>query len=82
MVERIKEGGSLENTVVLSEQGIVNQSGLRFPNEFVRHKILDLMEDVALLGFPSSVILSRNAPDMRYIPSSWSKFSLSPTSGY
>lgn len=46
------KGGSLENTVVLSEQGIVNQSGLRFPNEFVRHKILDLVGDVALLGFP------------------------------
>lgn len=46
------KGGSLENTVVLSEQGVVNQSGLRFPNEFVRHKILDLMGDVALLGFP------------------------------
>ncbi len=37
---------------MLSEQGVVNQSGLRFPNEFVRHKILDLMGDVALLGFP------------------------------
>jgi UDP-3-O-[3-hydroxymyristoyl] N-acetylglucosamine deacetylase len=46
------KGGSLDNTVVLSQQGIVNQSGLRFPNEFVRHKILDLMGDVALLGFP------------------------------
>ena len=46
------KGGSLDNTVVLSEQGVVNQSGLRFPNEFVRHKILDLMGDVALLGFP------------------------------
>jgi UDP-3-O-[3-hydroxymyristoyl] N-acetylglucosamine deacetylase len=46
------KGGSLENTVVLSEQGVVNQSGLRFPNEFVRHKILDLVGDVALMGFP------------------------------
>lgn len=46
------KGGSLDNTVVLSEQGVVNQSGLRFPNEFVRHKILDLVGDVALLGFP------------------------------
>ncbi len=46
------KGGTLENTVVLSEEGVVNQSGLRFPNEFVRHKVLDLMGDVALLGFP------------------------------
>lgn len=46
------KGGSLENTLVLSEDGIVNESGLRFPNEFVRHKVLDLIGDVALLGVP------------------------------
>lgn len=46
------KGGTLDNTVVLSDEGVVNQSGLRFPNEFVRHKVLDLMGDVALLGFP------------------------------
>lgn len=46
------KGGTLDNTVVLSEEGVVNQSGLRFPNEFVRHKVLDLIGDIALLGFP------------------------------
>lgn len=46
------KGGTLDNTVVLSEEGVVNRSGLRFPNEFVRHKVLDLMGDIALLGFP------------------------------
>jgi UDP-3-O-[3-hydroxymyristoyl] N-acetylglucosamine deacetylase len=46
------KGGTLDNTVVLSEDGVVNQSGLRFPNEFVRHKVLDLLGDIALLGFP------------------------------
>jgi UDP-3-O-[3-hydroxymyristoyl] N-acetylglucosamine deacetylase len=46
------KGGTLDNTVVLSEDGVVNQSGLRFPNEFVRHKVLDLIGDIALLGFP------------------------------
>jgi UDP-3-O-[3-hydroxymyristoyl] N-acetylglucosamine deacetylase len=46
------KGGTLDNTVVLSQEGVVNESGLRFPNEFVRHKVLDLMGDVALLGFP------------------------------
>ncbi len=46
------KGGTLDNTVVLSEQGVVNQAGLRFPNEFVRHKVLDLIGDIALLGFP------------------------------
>lgn len=46
------KGGSLENTVVLSQEGILNESGLRFPDEFVRHKILDLVGDLALLGVP------------------------------
>lgn len=44
------QGGTLDNTVVLSEDGIVNESGLRFPNEFVRHKVLDLIGDFSLLG--------------------------------
>ena len=46
------KGGTLDNTVVLSKEGVVNESGLRFPNEFVRHKVLDLIGDIALLGFP------------------------------
>lgn len=45
-------GGTLENTVVLSERGVLNDSGLRFEDEFVRHKILDLIGDLALLGVP------------------------------
>jgi len=45
-------GGTLENTIVLSDQGILNDSGLRFEDEFVRHKILDLIGDLALLGVP------------------------------
>lgn len=44
------QGGTLDNTVVLSEDGVVNESGLRFPNEFVRHKVLDLIGDFSLLG--------------------------------
>ena len=46
------KGGTLDNTIVLSKEGVVNQSGLRFSNEFVRHKVLDLIGDIALLGFP------------------------------
>jgi UDP-3-O-[3-hydroxymyristoyl] N-acetylglucosamine deacetylase len=42
-------GSSLENTVVLDEKEIVNPP-LRFPDEFVRHKILDFIGDLALLG--------------------------------
>jgi UDP-3-O-[3-hydroxymyristoyl] N-acetylglucosamine deacetylase len=44
-------GGSLENAVVLDPSGIVNNH-LRFPNEFVRHKLLDLLGDIALMGYP------------------------------
>lgn len=45
-------GGNLDNTVVLSSDGILNESGLRFANEFVRHKVLDLVGDFSLLGLP------------------------------
>jgi UDP-3-O-[3-hydroxymyristoyl] N-acetylglucosamine deacetylase len=45
-------GGNLENTVVLSQDGILNESGLRFADEFVRHKVLDLIGDFSLLGLP------------------------------
>ncbi len=46
------KGGSLENSVVVDDDGILNRGDLRFPDEFVRHKILDLMGDLALLGMP------------------------------
>ena len=46
------QGGNLDNTVVLSQEGVLNESGLRFVNEFVRHKILDLIGDFSLLGTP------------------------------
>ncbi len=45
-------GGSLENAVVLTRDGVLNPEGLRFPNEFCRHKMLDLIGDLALLGRP------------------------------
>ena len=45
-------GGSLQNTLILSDHGLLNEDGLRFTDEFVRHKILDLMGDMALLGLP------------------------------
>lgn len=46
------KGGSLDNTVVLSDDDVMNQSGLRFQDEFVRHKVLDLVGDLSLLGMP------------------------------
>jgi len=45
-------GGSLENAVVLTRDGVINPEGLRFPDEFCRHKMLDLIGDLALLGHP------------------------------
>ncbi len=45
-------GGSFDNAIILGESGILNASGLRFKDEFVRHKILDLVGDLSLLGYP------------------------------
>jgi UDP-3-O-[3-hydroxymyristoyl] N-acetylglucosamine deacetylase len=45
-------GGSPDNAVVLTEAGVLNDGGLRFRDEFVRHKILDCLGDMALLGYP------------------------------
>lgn len=46
------KGGSLENAVVFGDSGVLNASGLRFKDEFVRHKVLDAVGDFSLLGFP------------------------------
>ncbi len=45
-------GGSLDNAIVLDDYKVINQDGLRFDNEFVRHKILDFIGDMALLEAP------------------------------
>jgi UDP-3-O-[3-hydroxymyristoyl] N-acetylglucosamine deacetylase len=45
-------GGSLKNAVVLDDRRILNKDGLRFPDEFVKHKILDAIGDLSLLGIP------------------------------
>jgi UDP-3-O-[3-hydroxymyristoyl] N-acetylglucosamine deacetylase len=44
-------GGSLDNAVVVADHGVLNES-LRYPDEFVRHKVLDLVGDLALIGGP------------------------------
>jgi len=46
------KGGSLENAVVIRDDGIMNEEPLRFSDEFVRHKILDLLGDIGLIGQP------------------------------
>lgn len=43
-------GGSLDNAIVLTRHGMLNETGLRWSDEFVRHKILDIIGDLALLG--------------------------------
>lgn len=48
----LARGGSLENAVVIGEDQVLNEEGLRFSDEFVRHKILDLIGDLSLLGMP------------------------------
>jgi UDP-3-O-[3-hydroxymyristoyl] N-acetylglucosamine deacetylase len=47
----LAKGGSLENAIVLDDSKILNPEGLRYENEFVRHKILDAIGDMALLGY-------------------------------
>jgi UDP-3-O-[3-hydroxymyristoyl] N-acetylglucosamine deacetylase len=52
IAQGLAKGGSLNNAIILSEVGVVNASGLRFRDEFVRHKVLDLIGDFSLIGFP------------------------------
>lgn len=54
----LARGSSLENTVVLDENDIMNPEGLRFRDEFVRHKILDLLGDLYTLGKPIKGIIT------------------------
>jgi UDP-3-O-[3-hydroxymyristoyl] N-acetylglucosamine deacetylase len=48
----LARGGSLDNAIVLTPDGMLNETPLRFDDEFVRHKILDIIGDLALLGMP------------------------------
>lgn len=48
----LAKGGSLENAVVLGAEAVLNREGLRFHDEFVRHKIQDIIGDLALVGMP------------------------------
>ena len=48
----LARGGSLDNAVVIDGEIVLNPDGLRRPDEFVRHKALDLLGDLALLGMP------------------------------
>jgi len=45
-------GGSLDNAVVIKDEAVMNEGGLRYENEFVRHKLLDAVGDLSLAGHP------------------------------
>lgn len=45
------KGGSLDNAIVLDDYKVINPEGLRFADEFIRHKILDTVGDIALMGY-------------------------------
>lgn len=51
------KGSSLDNTVVIGEDAVFSREGLRFPDECVRHKILDLLGDLFLLGGPLKALV-------------------------
>lgn len=48
----LAQGGSLDNAIVLGEKEVINGGMLRFKDEFVRHKILDAVGDMSLIGLP------------------------------
>ena len=48
----LAQGGSLDNAIVMDEYRVLNEDGLRYQDEFVRHKILDAVGDLYLLGHP------------------------------
>lgn len=59
-------GGSLDNAVVLDDRAVINPEGLRWPDEFVRHKALDALGDLVTLGLPlmGHVVLYKAGHDM------------------
>lgn len=62
----LAKGGSLANAIVLDDEKVVNPEGLRFPDEFVRHKALDALGDLVTLGMPlmGHVILYKAGHDV------------------
>jgi len=48
----LAKGGSLDNSIIIKDQSIMNEGGLRYSNEFARHKVLDAIGDIALAGMP------------------------------
>jgi UDP-3-O-[3-hydroxymyristoyl] N-acetylglucosamine deacetylase/3-hydroxyacyl-[acyl-carrier-protein] dehydratase len=79
-VERLRamgliQGGSLKNALVFTRDGVMNEENLRFPDECVRHKILDLIGDLSLLGSPIRghvhAVRSGHAANVRFVRKLW-----------
>jgi UDP-3-O-[3-hydroxymyristoyl] N-acetylglucosamine deacetylase len=58
----LAKGGSLDNAIIVGDDGVLNTSGLRFSDEFVRHKVLDAVGDLSLVGLPieGHIIMERS----------------------
>ncbi len=79
-VERLRsmgliKGGNLGNAIVFTREGVMNDEQLRFPDECVRHKILDLIGDLSLLGAPIKghvhAVRSGHAANVRFVKKLW-----------
>ena len=65
----LARGGSLENAIVLTPEGMLNETPLRFDDEFVRHKILDIIGDLALFGMSIKGKVTAEKAATRYMRS-------------
>lgn len=78
------KGGSLENSIVIGENEILNEEPLRFKDEFVRHKVLDLLGDLCLLGMPVRAhimsVKSGHATNMKMVKLIRERFGKAPRS--
>ncbi len=65
----LAKGGSLDNAVVLDDYRVLNAEGLRFADEFARHKVLDAIGDFALLGMPllGAIELSKSGHELHVL---------------
>jgi UDP-3-O-[3-hydroxymyristoyl] N-acetylglucosamine deacetylase len=61
----LARGGSLDNAVVVSGARVLNEGGLRYADEFIRHKLLDMVGDLALAGFPLQARVVARRPGHR-----------------
>ncbi|MGD9209552.1 MAG: UDP-3-O-acyl-N-acetylglucosamine deacetylase [Desulfobacteraceae bacterium] len=64
----LAKGASLDNAVVIDNDKVINPDGLRYDNEFVRHKILDCIGDFSLLGMPmlGHIVLKKSGHEFNH----------------